>query len=358
MAILGFGKTQLRYDMLDMARNAQEAKRFVKCERIYHRSQQLAWDGKDVLATLLKKHGGIHVADDKKAALNRIFAIILWGELAAWKISAQLADRMVPLEAKMAATSQAFDEARHFYVMYDYLNEMGNVPKKMDRAPQALLDLVLNTNNLAYKLLGMQLMIETLALTIFQTVREQQVEPVLSELMRYFERDEARHVGLGMQYLPSMIMDMNRAQISAMITFQVRIMAWALWENKILEDDFRVLGIDPRKIIDRGRKKQMAALHSAFDALGVDWQRDRNYFAATLNGVVEVMFPSEDSKRRPFARYEAAWEAFWARDEPHDASEFDIHHAHTIVTVHGPSGADDASASDSDTALSRDGATA
>ena len=47
--------------------------------------------------------------------------MLMWGELAAWRISAQLADRLEPLEMKMAATSQAHDEARHFYVMHDYL---------------------------------------------------------------------------------------------------------------------------------------------------------------------------------------------------------------------------------------------
>ncbi|MCA9620817.1 MAG: ferritin-like domain-containing protein, partial [Myxococcales bacterium] len=200
MRIAGFGKTEIRYDMFDIVRNAEEARRLSKCERIYHRGQTLAWDGKDILGSLLAEHGAPQIEPDKKEALKRVFAIILWGELAAWKISAQLADRLVPLEAKMAATSQAHDEARHFYVMHDYLKLLDYVPERMDRAPQALLDLVLNTDNLAYKILGMQLMIETIALTIFQTVRELEVEPIITELMKYYEKDEARHVGLGMQY--------------------------------------------------------------------------------------------------------------------------------------------------------------
>ena len=55
----------------------------------------------------------------------------------------------------------------------------------------------------------MQLMVETLALTIFQLVRETKVEPVLCELLPYYERDEARHVGLGIQHLPSMMRETN-----------------------------------------------------------------------------------------------------------------------------------------------------
>jgi hypothetical protein len=320
--------------MFDIVKSAAEARRIVKCERIYHRAQELAWDGRDILPELLERHGGIDLPADKRAALERVFAIIMWGELAAWKISAQLADGLVPLGAKMAATSQAFDEARHFYVMHDYLTELGYVPQKLDRAPQALLDLVLDTDNLTYKLLGMNLMIETLALTLFQSVRELAVEPVLTELMRYFEKDEARHVGLGMQYLPSLMQEMNKRELSALITFQVRLMVWALWELKLLEPDFAVLGIDPRGILERGRAKQLAALHEAFAALGFE-QPERNYAAATLKAATEFMFPREATKKSRFRQFEVAWKAFWEQDDKHDASEFDVHDEHALKTARG-----------------------
>ncbi len=335
MGIAGFGKTELRYDMFDLVSNASEAKRLAKCEGIYHRGQELAWDGKEILPMLIEKHGGIHVAPEKQEALKRVFAIILWGELAAWKVSAQLADGLVPLEAKMAATGQAFDEARHFYVMHDYLEQLGYVPERLDRAPQALLDLVLDTDNLAYKLLGMQLMIETLALTIFQTVRESEVEPVLCELMRYYERDEARHVGLGMQYLPSLISRMKKHEVSQLITFQVRLLAWALWELKVLEPDLAVLGLDPRFIIERGRKKQLAALYEAFSALGWAWQEDKNYPAAVLKAIVEFTFPTDASRADRRNMFTSAWNAFWNKDEIHTALEFDVHDAHRIRTARG-----------------------
>src|SRR5262249_4298020 len=96
----------LPYDMFDLARSASEARRYERVENIYHRGQDLAWNGREVLASLVDKHGGVHVPPDKREALAAVFGPILWGELAAWKISAQLADRLEPLEAKMAATSQ------------------------------------------------------------------------------------------------------------------------------------------------------------------------------------------------------------------------------------------------------------
>jgi hypothetical protein len=334
MGIAGFGKTQIRYDMFDIVRNAAEAKRLAKCERIYHRAQEMAWDGNEILPMLIAKHGGIHVAPEKKESLKRVFALIMWGELAAWKISAQLADDIVPLEAKMAATSQAFDEARHFYVMHDYLSELGYIPERLPRAPQALLDLVLDTKNPAYKLLGMQLMIETIALTIFQTVRELEVEPVLGELMRYYERDEARHVGLGMQFLPSLMEGMSKRQLGALLTFQARIMVWALWELKMLEKDFRTLGLDPRVVVDRGRRKQLAAVGEAFAALGWRFEDNRNYAGASLMALSELMFPPPHA-RSLRQRLTSAARMFRGLDETADDHEFDVHRAHVIKTARG-----------------------
>jgi len=336
MAFAGFGKTQIRYDMFDIVRNAEEAKRLIKCERIYHRGQELAWDGRDVLAELIAAHGGVKVDPAKADAVKRIFAIIMWGELAAWKISAQLADLLVPLEAKMAATSQAHDEARHFYVMHDYLLQLGYLPERMDRAPQALLDLVLETDNPLYKLLGMQLMIETLALTIFQTVRELEVEPVLTELMKYYERDEARHVGLGMQYVPSLIAQCNKRELARLMAFQARILFWALWELKVLAPDFATLGIEPREVLERGRRKQLAAFQAASEALGVLVERERNPVAMVLNGAVELLFPApEERDLGVLGTFETAWKAFWRRDQRVDDRELGVHASHAIRTARG-----------------------
>ncbi|MFW6051535.1 MAG: ferritin-like domain-containing protein [Myxococcota bacterium] len=334
MGFLGLGRSHIPYDMFDMARSAAEARRYAKCENIYHKGQELAWDGKEILPMLIEKHGGIHIEAEAKESLKRLFAIIMWGELAAWKISAQLADRLEPLEAKMAATSQAHDEARHFYTMYDYLERLGYLPERMDRAPQALLDLVLDTDVLVHKLIGMQLMIESIALAIFQEVRELEPEPVLAELMQYYERDEARHVGLGMQYLPEMMRHMSRLELVRMTLFQGQLVAYALWENKVLEKDFEKLGIDPRRIIERARSKQMVALEQAFEALGLDLEDSRGPLMSAINAVIELVFPTEATRGSLPARAQAAWRALRSLPD-HDADALAVHGGHRIKTARG-----------------------
>ena len=327
LRIAGFGKSEIRFDMFDLAREAAEARRAEKLQHIYHRGQDLAWDGRDVLAELVAKHGGIQVPPEKAAALSKIFAIIMWGELAAWKISAQLADRLVPLEAKMAATSQAHDEARHFYVMHDYLSQLGPVPKKMDPASRALLDLVLNTDNLLRKLMGMQLMVEALALTLFQAVREVNAEPVLSELLRYYEKDEARHVGLGIQHLPSMMKAASAFEHAGAIGFQLRLVFWSMASLKALEPDLRVLGIEARQIMRLGKAKQLHASEMLWSEMGIERPALNRQIGAGIDAINELVFPrkrDDGAGTGWLGRIKLAREVFKAGGLPVEATTLDM----------------------------------
>ncbi len=80
LGIFGFGKTQIPYDMFSLKRNADEAKRFTKCANIYHKGQELAWDGREVLQMLIEQHNGIRIEPDKRQALERLFAMGPEGE--------------------------------------------------------------------------------------------------------------------------------------------------------------------------------------------------------------------------------------------------------------------------------------
>ena len=95
----------IRYDMFDHQRTLLEIKSAKKLERIYHKGHDNGWDGKKVLKQLLKKHDGIQINPEQIGPLSRMFAVIFWGEMAAWKVSNELALDLTSLESKMAATS-------------------------------------------------------------------------------------------------------------------------------------------------------------------------------------------------------------------------------------------------------------
>jgi hypothetical protein len=315
MSFAGFGKSRIPFDMFALARSADEAKRLAKLGNLYHRGQELAWDGRAVLKELIAKHGGIQLAPELRTATGKIFGVIMWGELAAWKISAELADHVVPLEGRMAATSQAHDEARHFYVMYDYLTALGQVPTKMDRSSRVVLDLVLETRSLAKKLLGMQLMIETLALTIFQAVREARLEPVLADLLRYYEKDEARHVGLGLQLLPGMMKTMTRREGLGLLAFQLELIGWSIAGLKSLEPHFHALGIDARRVLDLGRAKQTIAFNELWENMGLrQAPKSREHVFRVINGVTAAVFSDRGAPARSLGETLAAFRTAWAAD--------------------------------------------
>lgn len=286
-------KSRIPFTMFDLERSAAEAKRHDKLRNIYHRGQDLAWDGREVLAELIAKHGGIQIAPEKAASLSRVFEIILWGELAAWKISAELADELEPLEAKLAATSQAHDEARHFYVMHDYLTALGYRPSRIDPRSQRVLDVTLDARRLVHKLLGMQLMIETIALTIFGEVRESRIEPVLSDLLGYYEKDEARHVGLGTQYLPSLLRRQTKLEAAETMVFQMRLVFWSMASLKAIERDLHALGITAPHLAERGRKIQMKAFDELWGQVG-GVPPGHEALTRMLNGVDAAVFPGLD----------------------------------------------------------------
>lgn len=286
-------RTRIPFGMFDLARSADEARRHAKLRHIYHRGQELAWDGRAVLEELVARHGAIRVAPAQARPLAKVFELILWGELAAWKVAAELAEELEPLEAKMAATSQAHDEARHFYVMYDYLTRIGYQPTRIDPYSQRVLDLTLGARTILHKLLGMQLMLETIALTIFAEVRESKVEPVLSDLLPYYEKDEARHVGLGTQYAPTLMRRQTPLEAADTILFQLRLVFWTVASLKAMERDLAALGIDARRLNDRGKRIQTKAFDELWSQLGGP-PASAVVANRVLDGIDAAMFPGLD----------------------------------------------------------------
>ncbi len=232
------------YDLADRDIVARTEQRTRKLARLYHVAHDQAWDGRAVLAELVAKHGGIHFPEDKKEAMGKVAAVLLWGELAAWSISADLALKLEDPAAKMAATGQVFDEARHFYVLREYLWQAGIPLPRLGGYSRVLLVDLLETDNLLHKLVGMQLMVENAALTLFKMIADAKLEPVLSELLYYYERDEARHVGLGALALPSILPQLSRLDVGRLWLFQLRIELFMMAGGLTMRDAFAALGVD------------------------------------------------------------------------------------------------------------------
>jgi hypothetical protein len=239
-------------------------------EGIYHRGQDNIWNGQELLKELVLEHGAPKIDSDKSNSIKNIYSIILWGEYAAWNVSSQLSFMLDDYGAKMAAVSQAHDEARHFYVMRDYLRLIDYKLQELPSHVSFILREVCETRDLARKLLGMQLMIEPIALTIFRFTRKANVEPVLSSLLGYFEIDESRHVALGIKYLPGLLKQMNRFELAKFLIWQARLISAEISGLKLLEKDLISLGIDPLEVFEFAENKQLECLRLVAEEMGIN----------------------------------------------------------------------------------------
>jgi hypothetical protein len=173
---------------------------------------------------------------------------LMWGELAAWLVSAELAERLEDPDARMAASSQVFDEARHFYILRDYVALLHVPVPPLDPYFATALRSLLASRDLTLKLFAMQILVEGAAQAIFRFLSTQGVEPVLSEILPYIERDEARHVGLGILHLPNMLAEKSHREC-ARLAARVRSIGDLLGIS-IARDtrSLDVLGLDPREL--------------------------------------------------------------------------------------------------------------
>jgi hypothetical protein len=267
--------------------------------RIYHKGHEQAWDGRAVLDELIAKHGGIRFPADKGDAFATVASVLLWGELAAWSISADLAVKLEDTPAKMAASSQVFDEARHFYVLRDYLWRAGLPVKKLGGWSRRLLVELLETESLLYKVVGMQLLVESTAVVMFRKIAEARIEPVLSELLYYFERDEARHVGLGVLTLPDVLEGLSDREALALWWFQTKMQLEMIGGGLTIDPALAALGIDPGEMNLEGFRYQdeiLRRMKNTRPGQGTDQKSIKGLFKMSRTAqdrFQELFFPSK-----------------------------------------------------------------
>ena len=238
---------------------------------LYHTAQEKIWDGREVLEDLFKKYEDFEIDVESISPLKNILSIILWGEYAAWSVSSELSAQFEDYGAKAAAVSQAHDEARHFYVIRDYIKRrFGDITTRPKKPALRVLEKVGDAESLAKKLLGMQLMIEPVAITIFRFLRKSEVDPILVELLEYFEKDEARHIALGVKYLPKLLKEMSGVQLVDFLWWQIRLIIDEIRGLKAIESDLVELGLDPKEVFEFAEKKQLHCLKMLSAEMGIN----------------------------------------------------------------------------------------
>jgi hypothetical protein len=135
---------------------------------------------------------------------------MLHGEQGALLVAAQLASCAPSYEAKLYAASQTFDEARHVEFFNKFIQKQVGIMYPCGAGLKSLLDKVLTDERWDLKFIGMQVIIEGLALAAFNTAKMQSNIPVHKKGLHFVIRDEARHVTFGINYLEEYIKTLSK----------------------------------------------------------------------------------------------------------------------------------------------------
>jgi hypothetical protein len=180
----------------------------------------------------------------------------LHGEQGALLVASQLVSCAPTYDGKLYAASQTFDEARHVEVFARYLTDRMGFMYPVNRHLKALLDKILTDPRWDLKFIGMQLIIEALALAAFNVQKVMTADPVLRDLLELVIRDEARHVAFGVTYMEQFVKSLRPDEVEdrAQFAFEAcRVMR----ERIVPTDVFEHYGFDP----EEGRQRFLTAGH-------------------------------------------------------------------------------------------------
>ncbi len=125
------------------------------------------------------------------------FSQFLHGEQGAMICSARIVESVPDLDSKFYASTQTMDEARHAETYARFLDEKVGLYYPINPHLKSLLDDTLSDARWDFPYLGMQVLIEGLALAAFGLLRDMTTAVLPKQILAYVMQDEARHVAFG-----------------------------------------------------------------------------------------------------------------------------------------------------------------
>jgi hypothetical protein len=188
---------------------------------------------------------------------NWTLSQFLHGEQGALVCTAKIVQTVPWIDAKHFAATQVMDEARHVEVFGRYVRTKLSGSYPINAHLRALLDDVIADPRWDMTYLGMQIMIEGLALAAFGFMHQTTPEPLLRQLLRYVMADEARHVAFGVLSLEEHYAQLTAAELrerqefafEAALRMRDRFLQQEVWERMgvPVADAIEVLGRMPER---------------------------------------------------------------------------------------------------------------
>jgi hypothetical protein len=211
----------------------------------------------------------------------------LHGEQGALLATAQIVDSTPWYEAKQYGATQVMDEARHVEVYHRFVTEKLQHEYPVNPHLKKLLDAILSDSRWDMKFLGMQIMVEGLALAAFGTIRDTATNPLLRDLTAYVMEDEARHVAFGVLSLRELYADLPEKDrleredfvYEAAVLMRDRILNREVWDAMGMDADACIEASMQSPIAIEFRRRLFSKIVPNVKSLGLLSRRQRERFA-------------------------------------------------------------------------------
>ena len=248
------------------------------------------WERMDERARRTLRH---HMA----AWLNSQF---LHGEQGALICAAKIVQTVPDVDSKFYAATQVMDEARHMETYSRYLREKVELAYPINQHLRALLNDVVADSRWDMTNLGMQVLIEGLALAAFSMIRDFSSEPLAKALNSYVMQDEARHVAFGRLALRELYPQLTEGERGEREEFVVyachlmrdRFVAEEVWENIGLNKEECVRYVESSAMMQQFRKMLFSRIVPTIKDLGLFGPKVRKAFEDM--GVIEFQNVNPD----------------------------------------------------------------
>ncbi len=179
---------------------------------------------------------------------NWMLSQFMHGEQGALVCTAKIVETVPWIDAKYYASTQVMDEARHVEVFAKYLDTKLSGHYPINAHLRMLLDDIIQDSRWDMTYLGMQIMVEGLALAAFGFMHQMTTEPLLKKLLRYVMADEARHVAFGVLSLKEFYDGLTAAELRERQEFAFEA-ALRMRDRMLQQEVWEQMGVEPREAL-------------------------------------------------------------------------------------------------------------
>src|SRR5438128_2485435 len=180
----------------------------------------------------------------------------LHGEQGALICTAKIVQQVPSVDAKFYAATQVMDEARHVETYSRLLHEKFELAYPITPTLKRLLDDVLSDARWDMTYLGMQVLIEGLALAAFATIRDQAKNRLAAAVNAYVMQDEARHVAFGRLALRDYYPQLTQAERDEREEFAVEA-CYLMRDRFLSEEVWETLGLPVEECVGYVEQSEM-----------------------------------------------------------------------------------------------------